>query len=76
MDAEVCCEDWTMRKAIQLWERDALVKQLLSVAAFLCIQNAVSHAAGQPLADKTLVAWVAPANLTQGGGSALTLDDG
>ncbi len=26
--------------------------------------------------DKTLVAWVAPANLLQRGGSALTIDDG
>jgi hypothetical protein len=30
----------------------------------------------EPIRDKTLVAWVAPANLTQRGGSALTLDDG
>jgi beta-fructofuranosidase len=29
-----------------------------------------------PLRDKTLVVWVAPANLTQRGGSALTLEDG
>ena len=29
-----------------------------------------------PLGDKTLVVWVAPANLTQRGGSALTIDDG
>lgn len=28
------------------------------------------------LVDKTLVVWVAPANLTQRGGSALNLDDG
>ncbi len=28
------------------------------------------------LADKTLVVWVAPANLTQRGGSALSIDDG
>jgi sucrose-6-phosphate hydrolase SacC (GH32 family) len=28
-----------------------------------------------PLADKTLVAWVTPANLTQRGGSVLTVDD-
>jgi sucrose-6-phosphate hydrolase SacC (GH32 family) len=32
-------------------------------------------AAPAPLHDKTLVAWVAPANLTQHGGSVLTLDD-
>ncbi len=31
---------------------------------------------GQPLRDKTLVVWAAPANLTQHGGSALTIDDG
>lgn len=29
-----------------------------------------------PLVDKTLVAWVAPANLDQRGGSVLTIDDG
>ena len=29
-----------------------------------------------PLKDKTLVVWAAPANLTQRGGSALTIDDG
>ncbi len=29
-----------------------------------------------PIRDKTLVAWVSPANLTQRGGSVLTLDDG
>ncbi len=29
-----------------------------------------------PLGDKTLVVWVAPTNLTQRGGSALTIDDG
>ncbi|MBI5685850.1 MAG: GH32 C-terminal domain-containing protein [Verrucomicrobia bacterium] len=31
--------------------------------------------AGGSLADKTLVAWAAPANLTQKGGSVLTIDD-
>jgi len=31
--------------------------------------------AERPLGDKTLVVWVAPANLTQKGGSVLTLDD-
>ncbi len=33
------------------------------------------QAAEQRLKDKTLVAWVAPANLTQRGGSALTIDN-
>lgn len=34
------------------------------------------RAAGEiPLVDKTLVVWTAPANLTQRGGSALTLED-
>jgi len=43
---------------------------------------ALSFAAGPPppaeapLQDKTLVVWAAPANLTQRGGSALTLEDG
>lgn len=32
--------------------------------------------AAQPLRDKTLVAWVSPANLTQRAGSVLTVDDG
>lgn len=35
-----------------------------------------SAAADQAILDKTLVAWVAPANLTQKGGTVLTIDDG
>ena len=35
---------------------------------------ACSLLAQEPLSDKTLVAWVAPANLTQRGGSALTIE--
>jgi len=31
---------------------------------------------GAVLRDKTLVAWVSPANLTQRGGTVLTVDDG
>ncbi len=34
------------------------------------------EAASPALTDKTLVVWAAPANLSQQGGSALTLDDG
>jgi len=41
--------------------------------------TALGIAAADPSAqlhDKTLVAWVSPANLTQGAGSVLTIDDG
>lgn len=46
-----------------------------------CVRTVAPPAAkpaggGQPLRDKTLVVWAASANLTQHGGSALTLDDG
>jgi beta-fructofuranosidase len=43
--------------------------------ALLIGLNAALATAASPLTDKTLVAWVAPANLTQKGGSALTIDD-
>ena len=46
-----------------------------SIALFFSSSCALALAAS-PIADKTLVTWVAPANLTQHGGSALTLDDG
>lgn len=45
---------------------------LLTVAMSLVAQGAEPAA----LKDKTLVVWVSPANLTQRGGSALTIDDG
>ena len=35
----------------------------------------VSAADEVPLTDKTLVVWAAPANLTQSGGTALTVND-
>lgn len=35
----------------------------------------VSIATGQNIKDKTLVAWASPANLTQSGGSVLSIDD-
>ena len=38
------------------------------------IQAAPTPASPWPLNDKTLVAWVAPANLTQRGGSVLTIE--
>jgi hypothetical protein len=34
-----------------------------------------AQAEGPPLLNKTLVAWVSPTNLTQQGGSVLTIDD-
>ena len=45
-------------------------------AAIVTLLVAAAGAADSPLADKTLVAWVTPANLTQRGGSVLTIDDG
>ena len=43
---------------------------------FLGVCGGVQAASDEkPLVDKTLVVWVAPANLAQKGGSALTLDD-
>lgn len=50
------------------------MKRMCAVALALCPAFAVS--AAEPLQDKTLVAWVSPANLTQRGGSVLTIDDG
>lgn len=48
-------------------------------AAILLVAASVLTAAAQPFpglpGDKTLVVWAAPANLTQRGGSVLTLDD-
>lgn len=46
-------------------------------AMLLASALATAQAAEQaPLQDKTLVTWVTPANLTQRGGGALTIDDG
>ena len=36
----------------------------------------IAVVAAEPLGDKTLVVWVSPATLEQGGGSALTVDNG
>ena len=49
-----------------------IILSLLLTAIALGSPEAESAA----LEDKTLVAWVAPENLTQHGGSALTIDDG
>ena len=47
-----------------------------TLAAIIPSVRAQSPASDPVLADKTLVVWVAPANLTQRGGSALTITDG
>jgi hypothetical protein len=57
-----------MRTRISGWAGVAAIVSLASVA--------VGQLPEPPLTNKTLVAWVAPANLTQRGGSALTIEDG
>lgn len=54
-----------------------LLWTLSMVAPWLACAAGGTMRAGQenPLLDKTLVVWVAPANLTQSGGSALTVND-
>jgi beta-fructofuranosidase len=52
------------------------IKQLLTGMIFLGVVLRGAAATNVPLHDKTLVAWVSPANLTQRGGSVLTIDDG
>jgi sucrose-6-phosphate hydrolase SacC (GH32 family) len=49
---------------------------LVASALTACRCSALAETPGPALADKTLVVWVAPTNLTQRGGSALTIDDG
>lgn len=48
----------------------------LLVSALVCAGEELANGSAAVLKDKTLVAWVAPANLGQRGGSALTIDDG
>ena len=54
------------------------MKKLAAATALLALVCCVAAFAGAngpgKLRDKTLVAWVAPSTLEQGGGSALTLD--
>ena len=52
------------------------MKQIVPLIAATALVISGATAAPRPLQDKTLVVWVAPANLTQQGGSALTIDDG
>jgi beta-fructofuranosidase len=52
--------------------------QSFALAAFaVCVAVTTTSMTAEdpPLVDKTLVAWVAPANLTQSGGTALTVND-
>ncbi|NQU22124.1 MAG: GH32 C-terminal domain-containing protein [Candidatus Nealsonbacteria bacterium] len=55
--------------------RELLIRTALSFTAFIVITAVCSAADERPLTDKTLVVWVSPANLTQSGGSALTVND-
>jgi len=48
---------------------------LFAILPLFFLAIAVAASGDQPLRDKTLVAWVAPGNLTQQGGSVLTLID-
>jgi hypothetical protein len=52
-----------------------LMKNVLSLIAFLSLQGAFVLAAAQPINDKTLVAWGTLADPAQRGGSLLTLID-
>jgi len=50
----------------------------IRVFGLVCIVSllGMAHASAEtPLGDKTLVVWVSPANLTQAGGTALTVND-
>ena len=52
------------------------VALMASSATCASLLSAPAAAGEAPLRDKTLVVWAAPANLTQRGGSALTVEDG
>jgi beta-fructofuranosidase len=52
------------------------IKSTLTLLTALLLALSGQTAESQPLQDKTLVVWAAPANLTQRGGSVLTIDDG
>lgn len=63
-----------MRRAVGLKSRwFAVLLALIGCAGAVAL--VANGAEPIPLKDKTLVAWVAPANLTQRGGSVLTIDD-
>jgi beta-fructofuranosidase len=47
----------------------------IGLACLLCLLPVAQAADDARLSDKTLVVWVSPANLTQSGGTALTVND-
>ncbi|NQT86580.1 hypothetical protein HQ560_07445, partial [bacterium] len=53
--------------------RDSIPVILMAFGILACVADTCS-AAAKPLLDKTLVVWASPANLTQRGGTALTVD--
>jgi len=53
-----------------------MVASLAALNILWFVTPASADDSAAPLRDKTLVAWAAPANLTQRGGSVLTIDDG
>ncbi len=58
-----------------LWPDFVNQKWVLNCVAGILASASVCAAPPETLLDKTLVVWAAPANLTQRGGSALTIDD-
>ncbi|MBC8873501.1 MAG: GH32 C-terminal domain-containing protein [Planctomycetes bacterium] len=47
----------------------------VELICFVSLLGVAQASAEMPLGDKTLVVWVSPANLTQAGGTALTVND-
>ena len=47
----------------------------VGLACLVCLLGFTQASAETPLGNKTLVVWVSPANLTQAGGTALTVND-
>jgi beta-fructofuranosidase len=67
-----------IRKNDKEYLQEKIMKIITAIAAsiLLILSSQVLDGAGRPeIKDKTLVVWTAPGNLTQRGGSALTIDD-
>jgi len=62
-------------KKTALWTTGFSIFLLVVGTVFIVVIPVVAVAEETSLTDKTLVVWVAPANLTQRGGSALTVND-